>query len=62
MGKNYFTRYNMKIQNSIAIVRFLLNFIRYFCLNISHFVGLSIQKLEIIKNSFHFDKMNKENI
>jgi hypothetical protein len=62
MDKNYFTRYYMKIQNSIAIVLFLLNFVRYFCLNISHFVSLIIQKLEIIKNSFHFDKMNKEYI
>ena len=60
--KNYYTRYYMKVQNVVAIVGSLLNLVRYFCSNISHFIGLNIQKLEIIQNSFNFEEKNKKKI
>ena len=58
--KNYYTRYYMKIQNMLAIVGSLVNLVRYFLSMIAHFIGLNIQKLEIIQNFFQFEEKNKK--
>ena len=62
MEKNYYTRYYMKLQNVIALTGSIINIISYFLQSISHFIGSNMQKLEIIKNFFYFDKKNKRNL
>ena len=62
MEKNLYTRYYLKVQNVIAICGSLINFIFFFFETISHIIGESLLKLEIIKNNFHIEDYNKKTL
>ena len=63
MEKNLYTRYYLKVQNIIGMIGSLINFIYFCCARMSHMIGESLLKLEIIKNNFHIeDKKKKKEI
>ena len=62
MEKNYYTRYYMKIQNVIAITGSVINVISYFLQSLSHFIGAKMQKLEVLKHFFYFEKKSERNL
>jgi len=62
MEKNYYTRYYTKIQNVIAISGSIINIIIYCFQLVSYFFVTNVQKLDIIKNFFDFDKKRKRNL
>ena len=62
MEKNLYTRYYLKVQNVIAICGSLINFIFFLFETISHIIGESLLKLEIIKNNFYIEDYNKKTL
>ena len=62
MEKNLYTRYYLKVQNVIAICGSLINFIFFLFETISHIIGESMLKLEIIKNNFYIEDMKGKNL
>ena len=62
MEKNLYTRYYLKVQNVIAICGSLINFIFFLFETISHIIGESMLKLEIIKSNFYMEDVKKNNM
>ena len=57
---NYYTRHYTKIQNVIAIVGSLFNLLLNFFFLITHFIGESLRKLDILNTFFQFEE-HKDN-
>ena len=56
---NYYTRHYTKFQNVIAIVGTLFNLILNICVILTHSIGESLRKLEILNDFFEFKDKNE---
>ena len=52
---NYYKRYYTKFQNVFAIIGSLINLIFYLCSFITHYIGESIRKLDVLNSFFDFE-------